>query len=65
MPYNLEPKELQELNLCDAELFESLWVKLKRPQVASHVNKVFLMFRTALKNPFLAFFLEIYLKVLK
>ena len=41
IPYKLETKELPELNLCDTELFESLWVELKRPQVASHVNKVF------------------------
>ena len=31
---------LLELNLCDTELFESIWVELKLPQVAPHVNKV-------------------------
>ena len=41
-PYKLEPKALPELNFCDTEIFESIWVELKLPQVASHVNKIFL-----------------------
>ena len=46
--YKLEPKEIPDQNLCDTELFESLWVELKGPQVASHVNKVLL---NVLYNP--------------
>ena len=38
--HKLRTKELLKLNLCDRELFESIWVELKLPQVASNVNKV-------------------------
>ena len=40
IPYKLEPQELPELNVCDTELFESIWVELKLIEVAFHVNKV-------------------------
>ena len=58
IPYKLEPKELPELNLCDTELFESLWVELKRPQVASHVNKVLLNVSYNPQKSFSGLFLE-------
>ena len=65
IPYKVEPKELPELNLCDTELFESIWVELKLPQVASHVNKALLNVSYNPQNPFLPLFIIIYLKVLK
>ena len=58
IPYKLEPKELPELNLCDTELFESLWVELKRPQVASRVNKVLLNVSYNPQKSFSGLFLE-------
>ena len=42
IPCQLEPKELPGFNLCDTELFESIWIDIKLPQVASHVSKVLL-----------------------
>ena len=38
IPCRLESNELPGFNLCNAELFESIWVE--QPQLASHVNKV-------------------------
>ena len=44
--------------MCDTELFESLWVELKRPQVASHVNKVLLNVSYNPQKSFSGLFLE-------
>ena len=42
IPFQLEPKELPDLYLCETELFESIWIEFELPQLASHVNKVLL-----------------------
>ena len=58
VPYELESKELPELNLCDKELSESIWVDVKLPQVASHVNKIFLNVSYNTQKSFSGLFLD-------
>ena len=68
IPYKLEPKELSELNLCNTELFESIWVELKLHKVVSHENKVLLNVSFSPQKSFSGLFLDNlskYLKVLK
>ena len=57
-PYQLEPKELPGLNLCDTELFESIWIEFKLPQVASHVNKILINVSYNPQNSLSGLFLE-------